>query len=441
MCRFSLAFFVCLPCVVWAQNVVNFGEPLALKAIDASSISNDVILNPDYSFFSTQSDVLLATNNRVLVKVASNKTADTLFSLNGVESGELLAKFPTFCIYLLTLNHSNTIQFATDIAQRPDVIYAQPDMLQIDNFNRRWSLARRFTSNDSVVDQPKSVPSHVWQDWQSAINFVPGQLKANARIAIIDDGFNFSHPAFNHVTPVFQFDTHSRSRQILPRISGEKHGTMVAGLLFANWPDKNLQGLTPQASVIAIRNVYNWSSEIILAFYLAYLANADVINCSWGLPLLLEPIADSVNAIAHYGRETKGTAIVFAVGNREDVLNEPNRLETLEAVIAVAGVDKQYRVNTNHGATIDIAGPTLLPTTDARDYQKISYLGGSSSAAPVVAGIIALMISEAPNLTLYDIKSILKQSSQPLPNVSGFGFLNAQQAFIALNEKKNKYKK
>lgn len=411
-----------------AESFVNFGQHIQLSPItfdtlkQKSKLSSNKVPAQNYTYLQTDSDTVLAMTNRVLVKVLNSDNHIRLYDQENVASGEILAQFPEFSILSLQLKQNNALPFARELLRYKNVLYAQPDFLQITQSSFRFS------------DTPHYSPSPaIWNNWKQALHFDEITTKGEGvKVAIIDDAFDLNHPALKKAKIHFSMDTESRSDVVLPIADSEKHGTMVAGLLMADWPEKNIHGVIPGADLIAISNKYNWTSSIVLSMYLSYIAGADVITCSWGIPMLMQPISDTVKAISRLGREGKGSAIVFAAGNQRVQVDQPDTLQSMTEVISVAGVNPEYRVITNYGNTVDIAAASLLPTIDPRDYNKVSYIGGSSSAAPVISAVIAMMYAIAPELTVKQVRILLRDSTQPLP-IDGekhhqFGVINAKQA-------------
>ncbi|WP_157496913.1 S8 family peptidase [Hahella ganghwensis] len=408
------------------ETFTNFGQAVQLQPAVMEASAN----NSGYTYYKTESGVTLAVTNRVLVKTLNPDSQNSLYILENVARGEVLASFPEFTLILLHLRQNNALSYSRELLKHKEVLYAQPDFLQVSR-SRFGFLGKRES-------QP------VWPHWKQSIELENIKIKGEGiRVAVIDDAFDMNHPALRHAHLQFSIDTGTRLEDVAPQEAHEKHGTMVAGLLLAQWQEKELSGLVPGADFIAVRNLYNWTSNIVLAMYLSYLAKADVINCSWGMPMLLQPIAETVQAISRLGRAGKGTAIVFAAGNSQEQVDHPMTLQSMDEVISVAGVDSDYRVITNFGRTVDIAAPSLLPTIDPRNYDKVSYIGGSSSAAPVVTAVIAMMYAVAPQLTVEQLRSLLRESSQELPAFSGrmheFGVVNAGRA-VSLAESWNRQK-
>jgi len=76
--------------------------------------------------------------------------------------------------------------------------------------------------------------------------------------------------------------------------------------------------------------------------------------------------------------------------------------------------------------------PYLLPGTAPTSYLPYLSLSGTSMAAPVVSGTVALLLQANPSLTPSQVKAILQYTSQTDPRydplTAGVGFLNAKSA-------------
>jgi subtilisin family serine protease len=79
-----------------------------------------------------------------------------------------------------------------------------------------------------------------------------------------------------------------------------------------------------------------------------------------------------------------------------------------------------------------VLSPYLLSGTVPTGYQPYLSLTGTSMAAPVVTGTIALMLQANPSLTPNAVKAILQYTAEECPNydplTQGAGFLNAAGA-------------
>ena len=76
--------------------------------------------------------------------------------------------------------------------------------------------------------------------------------------------------------------------------------------------------------------------------------------------------------------------------------------------------------------------PTLRTGSNSGTNDRLMYLSGTSMAAPVVAGTVAVLLQQNPNLTPNLVKAILMYTAQPLKNFNtleqGAGLLNVDGA-------------
>jgi hypothetical protein len=104
--------------------------------------------------------------------------------------------------------------------------------------------------------------------------------------------------------------------------------------------------------------------------------------------------------------------------------------------------DGEFWWGSNYGPQLDIAAPGVhMYSTDiqgAAGYSADDYyynFNGTSSAAPVVAGVGGLILGICPNLKVSDVEHILKQSADDLyvtgwDQSTGYGRVNAHAALM-----------
>ena len=123
---------------------------------------------------------------------------------------------------------------------------------------------------------------------------------------------------------------------------------------------------------------------------------------------------------------SRGTSVVVAAGN-EDMNSAFFSPGNCNGVITVAASnDKgEITVYSNFGATVEIMAPggeagvdsmilsTMNSGLTAPGSPTFGAEQGTSMAAPLVAGIVALMVSVNPNLTPEEIRYIISQSALP----------------------------
>jgi subtilisin family serine protease len=168
------------------------------------------------------------------------------------------------------------------------------------------------------------------------------------------------------------------------------------------------------------------------AFAFALESGAWVVNNSWGFsdPVPVPgPLRDAIRAVITEGRGGKGTVVVFAVGNDSRLLGD----DELPAVPGVLGVGATNNFDelaqfSNSGNAVDVVAPMGTLTTDISgpagddpgDYTR--RFGGTSSAAPVVSGLVGLLLAADPDRTEEAVRDALMGTAEqslfatPKPN-------------------------
>ena len=220
------------------------------------------------------------------------------------------------------------------------------------------------------------------------------------------------------------------------------HGTHVAGIAGA-LPDNGIgiAGVAWNCSLMAVRAGLSLGGGSRMqdddsAAAIVYAADngADIINMSWGSKQQSFVIRDAVEYA--YAR---GVVLIGAAGNSNE--DESIFPAAYRKVIAVASTNQfqQRFYRSNYGASVDIGAPGngIISTQIDNGYR---ILTGTSMAAPHVAGVAALMLSKRPALTHEEIRQILintadsvpeEDSEVPDPKFVGAGTVNAYRALLA----------
>ena len=118
------------------------------------------------------------------------------------------------------------------------------------------------------------------------------------------------------------------------------HGTACAGIIAAerNNDGIGICGVAPKAKIMPISIDLSrlTPQQIVSGLYNACDNGADIISCSWGGVHPSSCIDNAIKYVMRYGRDRKGTLLVFASGNTdEDLLypeNSDSRILTVGAV-------------------------------------------------------------------------------------------------------------
>jgi subtilisin family serine protease len=254
-------------------------------------------------------------------------------------------------------------------------------------------------------------------------------------VAIVDNGFNLSHPELKSKV-VQPYNVWTHSDKIFPQ--KVDHGTHVAGTALAI-ADNNqgLCGIAPNCKFMPIqvaneKGIMTTTSVLDGVLYALY-QGADVINVSLGGQfggLSQAPISAQKDLIQNHFKEEErlwleimriaakhNATIVVAAGN-DNILAGIDALQRPDQFITVSAIDRNNsslnKANfSNYGPYSKISAPGvgIYSTVGANSYQ---IMDGTSMAAPIVTGAVALMKSINPNLTTKQIICILQNTGLPV---------------------------
>lgn len=259
---------------------------------------------------------------------------------------------------------------------------------------------------------------HLKQGW----TYTKGDL--TVRVAVVDDGIQSGHPMFKgRIADAYNVFTQSNKLSL-----GEGHGTHTAGLAVgsADYYSKGASGVAPNCTLIPIQVFDNKLcplSALVAGVMYALHHDADVVNISIGpsfqglnvLPVEQQGEIASTqfrNVAALWARvcklaAKKKTILVFAAGN-DDILTSIPPENRNESSIVVTAVDKRMypTVFTNYGPCSDISAPGkyIYSSFPINAFQSCD---GTSMAAPIVTGTIALMKSIKKDLTVEQARNAL----------------------------------
>lgn len=312
-----------------------------------------------------------------------------------------------------------------------------------------------------VIDVPNSVfaASHFRRGADAKVkeawSFLGSLGNSNLKIAVIDTGFATDHPQLRGDGQKIRspFNAGARNTDISPFIRFSdgsfgvvSHGTSCAAVAAGAWDVQGILGAAPNARLILIKLDVLSDEAIKNAFEHAMLNGADVISCSLGYPKpvpLSTYVTNYIRKVAREGRGGRGIPMFFAAGNANPASNNmPRAVSDFAAhpdgICVTASNSLDLRASYSfYGSTAFLCAPTngdagvgiTTATCDlGSDRRSVvlgytSGFGGTSSSAPLAAGICTLMLTANPDLTVTDIKNILRQT---VDKIGPSGTYNAQ---------------
>ena len=245
----------------------------------------------------------------------------------------------------------------------------------------------------------------------------------------------------------------------IPAANSSWHGTHVAGTIGAVTNNGNgVAGVAYGARVVPVRvlgRCGGYTSDIADAIVWASGGSvsgapsnpnpARVINMSLGGG----GACGTTTQNAINSARSRGTVVVVAAGN-SNVNASGSSPANCSGVITVASTNRSGGKSyfSNFGAVVDVAAPggdvrsssangvlsTLNSGTTTPGSDNYAFYQGTSMAAPHVAGVVALMLSQNSSLTPDEVESRLKSSTRAFPSTCsqcGTGIVNALTAVNA----------
>ncbi|GHA60981.1 S8 family serine peptidase [Pontibacter akesuensis] len=206
---------------------------------------------------------------------------------------------------------------------------------------------------------------------------------------VIDSGVDTDHPDLNvDLARSFSFIYGQPSIE-----DGYGHGTSVAGIIAAKNNGSGIIGVAANATIVAMRvfddaGAGTVSRAVQAVNYVAmYGKPGDVVNLSLGAGIS-STLDDAVKAAA-----AKGILFALAAGNSgvDCSGTSPARVDAT-GVYTISAIDTYNKLwaSSNYGASVDFAAPGVNVLATTKNGSFSSGHGGTSMAAPHVAGILLL---------------------------------------------------
>ena len=291
-------------------------------------------------------------------------------------------------------------------------------------------------------------------------------------IGIVDDGVQYNHADLktNYLSNVsFNYNDGLETNPDAVPNNGDYHGTCVAGVVAASDNDGVCGvGVAYEANFGAIRlisgPVSDWQEASALSH--AY-EEIDIYSNSWGPEdsghHVVKPgylTRQTFRTMMETGRNGSGTIYVWAAGNGRTSSDDCNydgyANSRFTIAVGAVGANGRYAPYSEPCAALLVCAPSSgsgshgIVTTDLtgqdgyRNGDCNTRFGGTSAAAPVVSGVVALMLHANPELGWRDVQHILMRTATRVDSGSrswlrnsvgnhyshdyGFGLANAKEA-------------
>lgn len=298
------------------------------------------------------------------------------------------------------------------------------------NFAQQWHL-----NNTS----PGELDLNVVEVW-------PSYTGKGVTAFVIDDGFDYSHPdlAPNYDTGL-DYDFEEVDDDPFGDTVDDSHGTATMGILGAARNDSGVVGVGYDADLVGYR-VFSFISDRFITQIADAITSAadnggDVVSMSLGSqysanffdraldPAAMASLQTAIDHAVDGGRDGLGTLLVKSAGNGRHQ-SPPHNANASSwnadfKTVSVAATDAEGLVTfySTPGANILVSAfgslvPGSVVTSDrvgTAGYDPgdvTTTFNGTSAAAPMVSGLVALMLEANPDLGWRDVHEILANSAR-----------------------------
>jgi subtilisin family serine protease len=345
----------------------------------------------------------------------------------------------------------------------PLVQSAEPDRIATiatndTHFDQQWGLdntGQSHTMSDQGLPGPTTTTGTADADVDAPEAWAVQTGDPSVVIAVIDTGVDINHPDLvGQFVPGWDFVDNNANPTPKNGIENS-HGTHVAGIIAAKQDNtEGVSGVCPGCRIMPIR-IGNASSitlgNELKAINFAIANGADVINLSLGSEVWS---SSERAAIAKAGKH--GILVVIAAGNASednDIQFYPDPQHgasapsypatyTLTNILSVAATNdrdnyayfSQCRGNialwkcgfTSWGHdSVDVSAPgvdivSTIKQGQGSTFPDYEFFDGTSMAAPLVAGIAGLVLSQHPGYTPLQVKNAIMNSANHPPSLKLF---------------------
>ncbi|WRP06373.1 Ig-like domain-containing protein [Rossellomorea aquimaris] len=382
----------------------------ATKNVDITNLTNS-------SVSQVISKAGLVSNNstaesRFIVKIKDGKSQSSAMSKMksyGVKSVDSIAhdESESDDLFVVELNDDKGRNFAASsqttsqqISKLSEVEFVEPvqtyQALSVDSqYPYQWSLKNNDMASGDIGYEPLKT-------------LLNGKNFDSTVIAVADTGVDHTLADLSDKVLV------EKGKNFIDRsddtMDDNGHGTHVSSIITANSDNHySISGVNPFVKILPIKVLDSSGSGDTeqIAYGIMYAADhgAQVLNLSLG-----GPYSRTIEYAMQYASK-KGVTIIAASGN--DGMEEVSYPASSKYAIAVGSTNRLDIVSdfSNYGKGLDLVAPgsdipALLPDGN------VTYMSGTSMAAPHVAAVAGLLLSQNPNLKQTDVEKLLTETAK-----------------------------
>ena len=252
-------------------------------------------------------------------------------------------------------------------------------------------------------------------------------MGSGVNVVVVDQGLDYLHEDLKDNVDKNKNHSYRSFGDVFGEQSG--HGTAVAGLIAARDNSAGVRGVAPHATIYAYDLLSRWNEFNAADAVTRARRTTSVSNHSYGAKDSPRAARTSqlremaIDTGVTEGDDGKGVVYVWAAGNGDDDGDWASLDEVANyyGVVAACAVDHKGERSSysEQGPNLWVCAPggsirKREPgvTTTQRYNRYTDSFNGTSAAAPIVSGVVALVRAVDPTLTWRDVKLILAASAR-----------------------------
>ena len=400
-------------------SLLVVGLLLALPNANAQVNGPQAVAGEYIIKFRTSKTIGVGGNLRAMGKLGASVSVKTVFGLSNMMHVKI-----------------SSVAAKNALAENPDVEFLEPNYILSVNPSEVSALGSAPQPTDDYVQSGADTKVRVSDSWAIQKPYNQG---SKVVVAVIDTGLDTTHELFSQsggvwsntaeingaagvdddgngfVDDKYGWNFNGGNANVY---DDNDHGTHVAGIILGVGQD--VVAYPVRESKVRIMPLKfldadgsGSTSNAVSAIYYAVRNGAKVINNSWGGSSYSQALHE-----AYTYAYNNGVVIASAAGksnsNNDSVAMYPANLDTPNNIVVAASDNNDARASfSNYGQTsVSVAAPGVrilssVPGTGCLAPGCYQLMSGTSMATPFVAGLAALILREAPQLSAYQVKSLI----------------------------------
>lgn len=398
--------------------------------------------------------LMLFFSNLVLAQAPRSVAGEYIVKFKKSATGSSrISKLSAGVLVKSTFSGSEMVHVKVSGSAARDALYSNPD---VEFIEPNYILSVNPTEVSALGSAPESTDDYNQSNANVQVKDAwniqkPYDQGTKTIVAVIDTGLDRNHLLFKDSGAIWENTTEINGvagvdddgNGLIDDINGwnyvantanvhddNKHGTHVSGIVLGVGQDVTSYPVREsKVKILPLKFLDSAGSgstaNAVSAIYYAVSKGAKVINNSWGGSSYSQSLHEAYTYAYNHGVLIVSAAGNYGTNNDTSPLY-PANMDSPNNISVLASTDTDQKANfSNYGATtVNIAAPgsmilSSVPGTGCLVPGCFQMMSGTSMATPFVAGLAALVVREAPQLSAYQVRSIVLGSIDTISSLSG----------------------